>query len=652
MTSITGTLRKTTMPAVLIGVLLLLTGWLLAGPGVTTARADTGDRIDSYKVEYTVAPDGTVHVQETIAYHFGSYGRHGIYRNLVIREPYVDANRHKTDNDQLYKISDISVKSPSGAPTQYTATTNNAVTRDHREQQLQLKIGSPSQTISGNSATYVIGYDVQGALRHFGDHSEFVYDVLSPNGWDVDSISNVSVSVTVPDGVTQATCYAAPLGGKAECQHHSISGDGIATFSQDRLGTDEAFTVVAAIKAGAVSNDTPIIVAAPSLLDRAGVSLGGIIPAAILTVLAPVGAFFYHRRGNKDKRFAGMPPGTFPPPGTDAAVEDDTLAEDQIPVAFSPPKIPVAEGGLLIDATANTRETAATLIDLAVRGGIKILDSEDGERSAQLLNPAVATAPHEQALLRGLFPTSQPGDVVLLQRGEVGDRTMLEAHTAMIDAVRSQVSQQGWYSRMPSAGRGRPKSGGVGARIGCGILIAWFVISGAGGAAGAVFGGSAMRAVVVIAPILAVIVSLVVVARIRGRGQRSPLGRALDDQLVGFRRYLATAEADQLKFEEGEDIFSKYLPWAIVFDLADRWQRVCEKLVQEGRIPPQPGWYYGPGNYWASGFMASSLVNSVSQSFSPPPTPSGSGGGGGSSSGFGGGGFAGGGGGGGGGGSW
>ena len=61
--------------------------------------------------------------------------------------------------------------------------------------------------------------------------------------------------------------------------------------------------------------------------------------------------------------------------------------------------------------------------------------------------------------------------------------------------------------------------------------------------------------------------------------------------------YLATAEADQLRFEEGEDIFSKYLPWAIIFELADRWAKICGDLVAMGRLPDTtPYWYFGNYN--------------------------------------------------------
>ncbi|MCW5951889.1 MAG: DUF2207 domain-containing protein, partial [Propionibacteriaceae bacterium] len=134
-------------------------------------------------------------------------------------------------------------------------------------------------------------------------------------------------------------------------------------------------------------------------------------------------------------------------------------------------------------------------------------------------------------------------------------------------------------------------------------------------------------------------------------------GRALTDQVEGFRTYLATAEAEQLRFEEGEDIFSKYLPWAILFDLTERWTRLCEQLVAMGRLSAQaPAWYYGTTwNLHAMDWQISQMGSHVATAVAPPPPPPSS-----SDSGFGsssssfssGGGFSGGGGGGGGGGSW
>jgi uncharacterized membrane protein len=133
---------------------------------------------------------------------------------------------------------------------------------------------------------------------------------------------------------------------------------------------------------------------------------------------------------------------------------------------------------------------------------------------------------------------------------------------------------------------------------------------------------------------------------------RTAKGTAALAQAKGFREYLETAEADQIRFEEGEDIFSRYLPFAIVFGVTERWAKVFQDLAASGRDIATPSWYVG--NYYAAGAFNYYAFGSAMNEFSTETsgsiaaaTPSSSG-----SSGFGGGGFSGGGGGGGGGGSW
>ncbi|TDD27323.1 DUF2207 domain-containing protein [Kribbella turkmenica] len=624
--------------ALVTAITLLVTALALAG-FASPASAAPGDEVKSFRIEYTVTPDGVLKVKETIAYSFGSTGRHGIYRDLVTREPWRDDD----SKDQRYDVSDITVDSPSGAPDEFT--TETAASNGDRYQTLRIKIGSSSETIRGYDATYVITYDVRGALRHFDDHSELYWDATG-SAWEA-VLNRVSVDVTVPQGVTQVECFTGTAGSQATCPEKTVSG-GKGVFGASDLSRGEQLTIVAGIKAGAVSNDTPILVDPPSWMERSGVTWPSLVTSAAATVVAIVAAVLYWQKGSPDQRFAGMPPGTFPPDGMAAQPVRDDLAEDQIPVAFAPPRIPVAEGGLLIDAKANTTETAATLIELAVRGGVRV-ENTGNSQSAVLVNPAAATAPHEQLLLSGLFPSLQPGSAVVLRRGAVGDHTMRRAHDGMVAALRDQVKQRGWYLRMPRRGGGSVFRNGFGCA--CTAMIGIWVFGAGlmGTIVGAATGGLG-RAVVIGVPVVAVIVAIGIWIAKRARGQRNPAGRAVTDQLIGFRKYLATAEADQLRFEEGEDIFSKYLPWAIVFGLADRWQQLCAQLVAAGRVTPDPYWYSGP-SYYTSGWTAGALSHTVASTFDPPPAPAGSGSGGGSSSGFSGG-SSGGGGGGGGGGSW
>ncbi|WP_433169113.1 DUF2207 domain-containing protein [Kribbella sp. CA-247076] len=624
--------------ALVTAITLLLTALALAG-FATPASAAAGDEVKSFRIEYTVTPDGVLKVRETIAYSFGSTGRHGIYRDLVTREPWRDDD----SKDQRYDVSNITVDSPSGAADEFTTDTTSS--NGDRYQTLRIKIGSEDETISGYDATYVITYDVRGALRHFDDHSELYWDATG-SAWDA-VLNRVSVDVTVPEGVTQVDCFTGTAGSQQTCPEKRVSGDK-GVFGASDLPRGEQLTIVAGIKAGAVSNDTPIVVDPPTWMEREGVTWPALITSAAATVIAIVGAALYWRKGSPDQRFAGMPPGTFPPDGTAAQPVKDDLAEDQLPVAFAPPRIPVAEGGLLIDAKANTTETAATLIELAVRGGVRI-ENTGNSQSAVLVNPGVVAAPHEHMLLSGLFPSLQPGESVVLRRGAVGDHTMRRAHDGMIAALRDQVKQRGWYLRMPRQGGGSVFKSGFGCA--CLAMIGiWVFGAGLMGTVVAAATGGLGRAVMIAVPVVAVIVAIGIWIAKRARGQRNPAGRAVADQLIGFRKYLATAEADQLRFEEGEDIFSKYLPWAIVFGLADRWQQLCAQLVAAGRITPDPYWYSGP-SYYTSGWTAGALGHTVASTFDPPPAPASSGSGGGSSSGFSGG-SSGGGGGGGGGGSW
>ncbi|TWD84289.1 putative membrane protein DUF2207 [Kribbella amoyensis] len=623
-------------------VVTLFAGLFLAGFAIPSPAgahgAEAGDRVTRMAIDYRVDENGVLFVKETIDYHFGSSGRHGIYRNLITREVY----RDDTSKDQEYQISEIEVSSPTGASDRFTESTTQS--NNQRDESLRIKIGSADETVPTNDQTYVIEYQVRGALRHFDDHSELYWDATG-TGWDAE-LEQVTVDVTVPEGVQQVECFSGPAGSTTSCERKAVTGER-GVFGASNLSSGEQLTIVAGIRPGVVANDTPIVVEPPSALERAGITVPGLLGSGAVTVAAIVAAVLYSKNGNRDQRYAGMPPGSFPPAGSTTEAVKDDLRTDQIPVAFAPPPIPVAEGGLLIDAKATTTETAATLIDLAVRGGIRI-DNTGPDQKAILLDPAAATAPHEQVLIRSIYPNLLPGLEITLERRPTGDTTMRKAHDGMIAALRDQIKARDWYVRMPRAGGGSVRSAFP---IACMAIVGIWVFGAGifGTAVGAATGGLG-RAMIVIVPVLAVIVAIGIWIGKRAKGVRNPAGRAVTDQLIGFRTYLSTAEAEQLRFEEGEDIFSKYLPWAIVFGLADRWQRVCAQLVAAGRITPDPYWYTGP-SYYTSGWAAGSISSTVASTFDPPPAPAGSGGGGGSSSGFSGG-SSGGGGGGGGGGSW
>jgi uncharacterized membrane protein YgcG len=607
----------------LAAVLALLAGLALTFLQAPLAHA-AGDQIDSFDIVYDVQPSGVVHAQETIVYRFGSdSGRHGIERYFVTREPYDD------NSDAVYTIDNITVASPDpGVKTQFSSNTSKA--KDGREEQLRLRIGDPDVTVSAPTATYLISYDLTGAMRTFPDknppYDEFYWDATGLD-WNA-SIKQVSVKVSVPDGVQDTTCTYGPVGSTTKCS--AKISDGVATYTAANLAANSGVTVGAKIGAGLVSDSAPHLVPDGSKLtagQRLGLIAAGVGVAAI-TIASPILGVLWWRRNGRDRRYAGLAPGTVPLPGQTAEI----VANDPdlpIPVAFSPPRIPVAEAGLLIDGQVDARETAATIIDLAVRGALTVQSSGEDEFTVTLVNPGVAAAPHEMVLLTRLFDGQPPGAVKdLSERG-----SLLEAHKAMQTSVRNQVAARGWFRKVPSATA--TSSIGVGA-----IALVGFAAFGLGA-----------WVLLALLPLLPIIITIAVIRVKLRRGQRTADGRAMADQVEGFKTYLATAEADQLRFEEGEDIFSKYLPWAIAFELADRWAKVCGDLVAMGRLPATtPYWYYG--SYNMAAFNTSFLTSSLTSAATPAPSSGSSGTGFGGGSSFSGGGFSGGGGGGGGGGSW
>jgi hypothetical protein len=600
---------------------VLLTGWVsICAP--TVAQAASADVFDRFEVKANVTTDGYVEVTEVIELRFGSSsGRHGLERTLITREP--DGDQH----DIVFRIDNIEVTSPS--PDVSTAL-DISDQGSGRNTYTRIRVGSADRTVTTPSATYVLTYRVQGLLRSFSGYDELYWDLT---GSSMPAITAAKASITVPGGVQAVTCSVAAPGNQGPCASSAIDATGVAQYTASNIPTGELLTVSAKLKPGLVTNNTPIQVenADTASTRDAAVALAG---STAVAGVVPLLGWLYLRRRTKDYRYAGMPPGTFPPADRPAEeVPSDPKME--IPVSFAPPQLPVADAGLLIDGETQVRDTTATLVGLAVSGAIQL--RSDGQQQVRLIDPERAPDDLGHSLLVSLFPEgTAPGTE--LDLGEPG--TLTAAHELVGTLVLNRARASGVFMREPGG------SPGIGFGIG-GMFFPVVVL----GVLGFSFLGSVMFFLLPL--LIAVVVTWTVVRRKMSRGQRTAYGRALTDQVEGFRTYLATAEAEQLRFEEGEDIFSRYLPWAIMFDLTERWTQVCLRLVELGRIPAAaPTWYYG--NYWSMNSFGSQIndfSSSVAGSVASPPSTSDTGFGSGGSS-FSGGGFSGGGGGGGGGGSW
>lgn len=598
-----------------LGVLALV----LLGPA-TAAHADVG--ITTYTVDLTVNKDGSFHVRESIPYDFGTDQRHGIFRTLPVRYSYDDTQ------DRVVEVTGVTVTSPTGAPTDVDLSEDGGV--------LTIRIGDPDTTVTGRQ-TYLLDYDVRGAMNQFSDHDEVFWNAIGTE-WSV-PIQAATVTVHTPARATQLACYAGPDGSALPCTAAHNAGV-TQTFQQDTLAPFEGVTVSVAMPKGSV-NVPPPILAEKFSLERAFSATPLTIAGALLVLLAGLGGvgWFAWTRG-RDRRWRGQVPGLNPVAGQP---EDDSVTErrplftgPEGAVEFAVPDgVRPGQVGTLLDEQANPLDVTASIVDLAVRGYLRIEElprsnflSRRDWRLTQLKQADDSLLPYESTLFAALFDGRSEVLVSELKRTFASDLSKVE-NQLYDDTVR-----QGWYRRRPDTTRQLWLVGGiacVAAGAGLTYLLARYTHAGLIG----------------IAAILAGVALLVVSPRMPARTAK---GSAELARILGFRQYIATAEANQLKFEEQADIFSRYLPYAVVFGLTDRWAHAFAGLASAPAGSPGAsalGWYVGPYGWTFLNFGDSMRSFSDTTVGAIAATAASSGG-----SGFGGGGFSGGGFGGGGGGSW
>jgi hypothetical protein len=623
-------------------VLLALVGLVLGGATAAFAASNEYGRVH---VDYRVNSDGSVDVTEDLTWHFpDGEDRHGIERYVGIRTGY----QNRKDTYREYDLSEVEATSPSGAPTQVSV-------RDDGGAMARIRVGDPDRTVRGTQR-YLLSYHLDNVVNGFSDHAEFYWNAISAS--NNFPYTDVTASVTGPGPVDRALCYRGDLGSDQRCE---AEPGPTATFSAGQVEPREAVTVLTSmpigpfgpltpeLHQGTVSSDGGVLTATGSravgtLVLGAGVTLpllaGGLMGLLVYT------------RG-RDEQYAGLTPGLTPGLGQEGMVERG--GSPTVAVRFTPPE-GVTPGlvGTVYDERADTIDVAATLVDLAARGHLTIAETEGGflkgndwlltrtdtgvDRDSRPLRP------YEQALLSGVFAGSGGTTVRLSSLKNTFKPTLTRVQELLYD----DVTARGWFRRSPQAQRG------TWAALGMAMVFAGFVsMFWLHGWLSRVASGAGMP----FSPSYALAIGLITAGGItillgRRMAARTADGSAVLAQAKGFRQYLVTAEASQIQWEEAQDIFSRYLPYAIVFGVASQWastfQKVAEAAAAAGHTVLLPTWYVG-GDFGSFGGIAGSMdsfATTAGGTFTS--TPGGSG-----LSGFsGGGGFAGGGGGGGGGGSW
>lgn len=320
--------------------------FLLSFLFLTSFTFSNAESIKSLNSDVKINKDGTISIIETIDYDFGNNQKHGIFRDIPFIKVNEDGKRYKL------KIAIEKVTDSNGSFYNYSTS--------YVGDNLELKIGDANKLVTGVK-TYVLKYNVSGAITYFTDHDELYWN-LSGNDWDV-PINSYTANIFLPDGINENdikyVCYEGPRGSNSQSCSISYSGGLITVSSSRLLSPGEGLTAAVAFPKNIVAFLEPQVEKTSMFLIFFWLLLG--ILGLLWYLIYPIKIIIEYIRENAlIKNNLKIVSAWFEPPQyTDGTV-------------FSP-----AETGFIVDNKIDHRELTGTIIDLAQRGYLKIKEGKD-----------------------------------------------------------------------------------------------------------------------------------------------------------------------------------------------------------------------------------------------------------------------------------
>lgn len=562
------------------------------------ALADVNDfTVTNFSVNYYLTNNdlqGQMRVVEKIAVNFTD-NNHGILRSLPESYKNLSLNLHIN-----------AVTSDTGAPSQYSTYEQNG--------NEVLKIGDPNRTVTGTQE-YTIDYTMQNVVTFYKDHDELYWNT---NGLEWSQpFDHITATIHLPSGLRLSAqapvCYAGPEGSHDQPCVISTQNSVVTVRSTATVWGRETMSFVLGFQKGYFQppsfGDYVLSLIAPALHF--------FVPFALI---GGIGFIWWLRRG-RDAKASGI-----------------IIPQYDAPDGMSP-----LEVGTLIDFRVDNRDLTATIIDLAIRKYLRIIENDSKKLlvvnhtsySLQLLNSDwSALSSWEQELLGGLFGIA--GKTSLISLDDLANKLQLEAKNIRRVVTQSLVDG-GYFVSDPT----KYMKLTVPVVILAGFALVWQApIS----RQGPIFWG-----------LIAGVVTFGIFYHFMAA--RTAKGVIANEHIKGLKLYLEVAEKDRLKMLQSPnapymphsgapaqtvELFEKLLPYAIVLKVEKKWAKKFDAIYTS-----PPDWYVGNYTAFSTGYLVGSLGSGFNSamvnSFTPPRSASGSG--------FGGG-FAGGGGGGGGGGGW
>jgi uncharacterized membrane protein len=524
--------------------------------------------IERFDAVIAVSREGSVDVTETITARFtGSWN--GIYRTVP-----VEYHTPQGFNWTL-KLELVGATGADGRALE--------VDRERVRHYVKYKIWVPGAADA--TRTLVLRYRATNGLRFFEDHDELYWNVTGDE-WDV-PIEAASARIQLPAGATgvRAIAFNGVYGSTAQDAEVVTEGTTVRVTMPHPLGFHEGLTAVVGWDKG--------LVAEPTARDRALGFLASNWPLGI-PLLVLLGMIAIWRRVGRD-------PSRLP-----------------VAVQYEPAdSLTPAEAGTLMDQAADMRDITATVVDLAVRGSLKIEERDEKmllglfnkkEYVFHRLTPpegSQAVQVHESRVLEGIFEGGRH-QVKLSQL----DNEFYRHLPGIRKSIFERLVGRGFYRSSPDKVKQR-------------WLVAAILLGGAILAFGSTIGAAWLDMTPVPFVIAAVASGLIVAAFGWIMPARTVEGARALERVLGFEEFLRRVEGERFeRLVKTPEMFERFLPFAMAFGVERKWARAFQDIYRE---PPR--WYVGStsGPFDLNGFSSrlGDLSSRTSEAMSSSPRSSG-----------------------------
>jgi len=357
--------------------------------------------IKSFESFIDVRRDGVMVVKERIVVDFGEEEKHGIYRKI----PYYFQGRK-------LEFNLLSVEDDSGRSYQ--------VLEREEGGEVYWRIGDPEVLVKGENV-YNITYEVKGAINYFKEHDEIYWNVNGTE-WEM-GINEVSCVVNLPEGVdvskVKYTFYTGKKGSREQNGKAWVEGNKV-FFKAGPFKAGENLTIVVGLPKGVLIEPPK-----PSWISR-NWGLLFMILLPLISLLYMLSQYFRY--------------------GRDPRIERSIMVEYEPPENLKP-----AEVGTLVDEYADDRDIVATIIDLAIRGYLKIKPLGDKDVEIEVLREGDELEGYERKVFKAIKESAEDGKVLRLGRSLEPSKAkkLHDTLESVKDKVYNSLYLRGYFQENP-----------------------------------------------------------------------------------------------------------------------------------------------------------------------------------------------------------